>query len=55
MADRIERYASGLRDLADMMTSASMRQQIAVCSREDMESVIEEAKALDGTTEVGHG
>jgi hypothetical protein len=54
-ADRVEDYANRLRSLADMMRSASMRLNIALCAREDMESVLEEAKALEDGTDVGHG
>jgi hypothetical protein len=55
VADRIEDYASRLRSLAEIMDSACMRLRIALCTREDMESVLEEAKALDDSTEVSHG
>jgi hypothetical protein len=48
MSDQFENYATRLRSLADMMTSASMRVQLALCTREDMKSIVEEAKALDG-------
>jgi hypothetical protein len=55
VSDRIEDYAKRLRSLAEMMDSAAMRLSIALCAREDMESVLEEAKALDVGPQVGHG
>jgi hypothetical protein len=55
ISDHIEDYADRLRTLADMMHSASMRLRIALCSREDMKSVLEEGKALEGDSGVGHG
>lgn len=55
VSNHIEDYSDRLRSLADMMYSASMRLRLALCSREDMESVVEEGKALDDSPEVGHG
>lgn len=51
----IESYAGRLRSLADMMTSASTRLSISLCARQDMQAIIEEAKALHAGGEVGHG
>jgi hypothetical protein len=42
-------YSKRLREFADMMESASIRIRVALCSREDMVSVLEEAE-----TEVEH-
>lgn len=51
----IDGYATRLRSFADMMESASVRIGIALCSREDMPELMEEAKAVDSGQAVGHG
>jgi hypothetical protein len=51
ISENIMEYASRLRSLADMMQSASMRMDVALCAREDMVIVLEEAKAGQA---VGH-
>ena len=51
----ISSYATRLRSFADMMESASVRIGIALCSREDMPALMEEAKAVDSCQVVGHG
>lgn len=51
----ISEYATQLRSFADMMDSASLRIGIALCSREDMSVLMEEAKAMDSGQVVGHG
>jgi hypothetical protein len=51
----IGEYATRLRNFADMMESASLRIGLALCSREDMPVLMEEAKAVDSGQAVGHG
>jgi hypothetical protein len=53
--DGISDYAKRLRSFADIMDSASVRIGIALCSREDMQTLMEEAKATACGQEVGHG
>ncbi len=45
-ADQIHRYADALKALAEMMEAASMRLNVALCWRDDCESVMAEAKAM---------
>jgi hypothetical protein len=51
----ISEYATRLRSFADMMESASVRIGIALCSRDDMQTLMEEVKAEDSGQVVGPG
>ncbi len=51
----ISDYSTRLRSFADMMESASVRIGLALCTREDMDALMEEAKATATGQEVGHG
>jgi hypothetical protein len=53
--DEISDYATRLRSFADMMDSASLRIGLALCSREDMLVLMEEAKAVNSGQAVAHG
>jgi hypothetical protein len=50
----ISDYAKRLRSFADMMESASTRMGIALCYREDMQTLMEQVKAEDSGQVVGH-
>jgi hypothetical protein len=54
-ADQASEYATILRSFADMMDTASMRLHIALCSRPDMQVILDEVKAVDAGYVVGHG
>lgn len=55
VADDTAGYATLLRHLADLMDTASVRLNLALCSRDDMQAILDEVKAVDSGHAVGHG
>lgn len=55
VANAATAYAMLLRNVADLMDTASTRLNLALCSREDMQAILDEVKAVESGQAVGHG